>query len=177
MGYHDHTHDLPRNLGFAVLTVSDTRTPETDVSGKVLVERIEKSGHRVVARDILKDDVFLIREKVARLIAMGGVDVVVCTGGTGVSPGDVTVEAVLPLLDRVLPGFGEMFRRESEKEIDTGAMLTRALCGTSAGVVIFCMPGSPGAAKTGARLMLSEVAHMVKEARKGRRIAWLDKHF
>jgi molybdenum cofactor biosynthesis protein B len=135
-------------LKVAVLTVSDTRTLETDTSGAFLVEALQAAGHEVVNRDIVIDDVYQLRAVVSGWIADPGVEVVLTTGGTGFSGRDSTPEALDPLFDKRIEGFGEVFRALSFEEIGSSTVQSRALAGMANGTVIFCMPGSTGACRT-----------------------------
>ena len=135
-------------LKVAVLTVSDTRTLETDTSGAFLVEALQAAGHEVVNRDIVIDDVYRLRAVVSGWIADPGVEVVLTTGGTGFSGRDSTPEALDPLFDKRIEGFGEVFRALSFEEIGSSTVQSRALAGMANGTVIFCMPGSTGACRT-----------------------------
>jgi len=136
-------------LSIAVLTISDSRTEETDGSGKILAERLTGKGHRLVEKCIVPDDVYEIRAIVSRWIAAADVQVIITTGGTGLTSRDGTPEAVMPLLDKEIQGFGEMFRAISLAEIGTSALQSRALAGVANGTYLFCLPGSGGACKTG----------------------------
>lgn len=147
-------HDDKRDRAFvplhiAVLTVSDTRTEATDTSGQLLVSRITGAGHRVAKKRIEKDDIYRIRAIVAAWIASPNVDVVITTGGTGLTGRDGTPEAVLPLLDKQVEGFGELFRTLSFEEIGASTLQSRALGGVANGTYVFCLPGSTGACATG----------------------------
>lgn len=135
-------------LNIAVLVVSDTRTEETDVSGKALVERLTLAGHRLAEKRIVPDDIYRIRAAVSQWIVDDSVQVVISTGGTGVTGRDGTPEAVAPLLDKILDGFGELFRALSYQEIKTSALESRALAGVANGTYLFCLPGSSGACRT-----------------------------
>ena len=135
-------------LNIAVLTISDSRTEADDVSGKVLVDRAEQAGHQVFEKQIAADDIYQIRAVISGWIAERRVDVVITTGGTGVTGRDGTPEAVVPLLDKVLDGFGELFRMLSYQDIKTSTMQSRAVAGVANGTYIFCLPGSSGACKT-----------------------------
>ena len=138
----------------AVLTVSDTRTLETDGSGAYIAERLTEVGHRIVARAIVKDSELMIRAQLAQWIADPGVDVVIATGGTGVTPRDVTPEALAPLISKSIPGFGELFRWLSFQEIGTSTIQSRAeaaLCGQT---YVFLLPGSTGGVRTGIEKIL-----------------------
>jgi molybdenum cofactor biosynthesis protein B len=134
-------------LRIAVLTVSDTRKVADDKSGATLVERIEKAGHRVAARAIVKDDTKKVRKQVKKWIADKKIDVVISTGGTGFTGRDVTPEAVEPLFEKRMDAFAAMFLLVSERKIGTSAIQTRATAGTAKSTFIFCLPGSPGACK------------------------------
>lgn len=135
-------------LTAAVLTVSDTRTLENDTSGAFLEEALRAAGHEVVDRQIVIDDIYKLRAVLSRWIADPGVEVILTTGGTGFSGRDSTPEAVAPLFDKVIEGFGEVFRALSLNEIGSSTIQSRALAGIANGTVIFCMPGSTGACRT-----------------------------
>jgi len=143
-------------LGVAVLTVSDTRTPETDTSGDFLVHAAESAGHQLVERAIVKDDIYAIRAVVSQWIASPSVEAVLITGGTGFSGRDSTPEAMLPLFDKDIPGFGEVFRQVSYDEIGSSTVQSRAVAGFANRTVIFCMPGSTGACRTAWNSVLCE---------------------
>jgi molybdopterin adenylyltransferase len=135
-------------LKMAILTVSDSRSEHQDTSGKLLKDSAELAGHEVVAKEIVRDDVYQLRAVFSRWIADPGVDLVLSTGGTGVTGRDSTPEAVLPLLDKVVEGFGELFRQVSFEDIGTSTIQSRALGGLANGTFIFCLPGSTGACRT-----------------------------
>jgi molybdenum cofactor biosynthesis protein B len=135
-------------LKAAVLTVSDTRTVDTDTSGAFLEEALLAAGHAVVDRQIVIDDVYQLRAIVSRWIADAEVEVILTTGGTGFSGRDSTPEALSPLFDKTIDGFGEVFRALSLTEIGSSTVQSRALAGLANGTVIFCMPGSTGACRT-----------------------------
>ena len=135
-------------LNISVLTVSDSRTEETDKSGKRLVERLEDAGHRLAEKKIVPDDTYQIRAAVSNWIAAEDVQIVLTTGGTGVTGRDGTPEAVSVLLDKTIEGFGETFRMLSYEQIKTSTMQSRAIAGVANGTYIFCMPGSMGACTT-----------------------------
>lgn len=134
-------------LAVAVLTVSDTRTLETDSSGALAVELLEQAGHRVAARRIVTDDASLIRDAVAAWVRDDGLDVVIVTGGTGITARDVTPEALAPLSDKALPGFGELFRMLSYADIGAAAIQSRAEAFLARGTLVFALPGSTGAVR------------------------------
>ncbi|MDQ7075015.1 MAG: molybdenum cofactor biosynthesis protein B [Gammaproteobacteria bacterium] len=135
-------------LKIAVITVSDSRTEETDTSGQALVDRLQADGHVLHEKVILADDLYLLRAQFSAWIADPEVEVILTTGGTGVSGRDVTPEAVGPLFDKEIVGFGEMFRWVSIEEIGTSTIQSRALGGVANGTLIFCLPGSTGACRT-----------------------------
>jgi molybdenum cofactor biosynthesis protein B len=136
---------LPVNI--AVLTVSDSRTLETDRSGDTLVERIAAAGHKVAAREIVKDEVAAIVARLRQWIADPAVDVVIATGGTGVTGRDITPEAFAQVVEKDIPGFGELFRMLSYRKIATSTIQSRATAGVAGGTYLFAVPGSPGACK------------------------------
>lgn len=135
-------------LSIAVLTVSDTRTGENDTSGDYLVQALEADGHQTCCRAIVRDDIYQIRAILSAWIAAANINAVLITGGTGFSGRDSTPEAVRPLFDKDIEGFGEVFRAISYAEIGSSTVQSRALAGLANGTVIFCMPGSTGACKT-----------------------------
>ena len=135
-------------LKVAVLTVSDTRTQETDTSGAFLEEALRDAGHHIADRQIVIDDVYQLRAIVSQWIAELDVEVILTTGGTGFSGRDSTPEALAPLFDKTIDGFGEVFRALSLTEIGSSTVQSRALAGLANGTVIFCMPGSTGACRT-----------------------------
>lgn len=135
-------------VGIAVLTVSDSRGLEEDSSGRVLIERLAAAGHRLAGRAILPDDVYRIRAQVSAWIADPAVQVVISTGGTGLTGRDGTPEALAPLLDKTIDGFGEVFRALSYEEIGASTIQSRAVAGVANGTYVFCVPGSSGACRT-----------------------------
>jgi molybdenum cofactor biosynthesis protein B len=136
-----------RPLAIAVLTISDTRTAATDRSGDVLADRLIAAGHRLADRRLVRDDVAAIRDCLAAWISDPAIEVILTTGGTGVTARDVTPEAVRSLLDKEIPGFGELFRWQSLATIGTSTIQSRALAGLAGGTYIFALPGSPGACR------------------------------
>lgn len=152
---------IPVNI--AVLTVSDTRTLETDGSGSYIASRLTEVGHRIVARTIVKDGELVIRAQLAQWIADPGIDVVIATGGTGVTPRDVTPEALAPLVTKHIPGFGELFRWLSFEEIGTSTIQSRAdaaLCGQT---YVFLLPGSTGGVRLGVeKILIPQLDHRLK---------------
>ena len=142
------TDDSTRPLAIAVLTVSDTRTADNDTSGDYLVEALTAEGHCAATRSIVKDDIYQIRSVLSAWIADDAIDAVLVTGGTGFSGRDSTPEAVRPLFDKAIDGFGEVFRALSHAEIGSSTIQSRAVAGFANSTVIFCMPGSTGACRT-----------------------------
>lgn len=137
-----------RTLGIAVLTVSDTRNESNDSSGDALVGALKAAGHRLAARRIVGDDLYQIRAVVSNWIIDAGVSVVLTTGGTGLTGRDGTPEAVMPLLDKTIDGFGELFRAISFDDIGTSSLQSRCIAGVANGTYIFCLPGSTNACTT-----------------------------
>ncbi|TLU66402.1 molybdenum cofactor biosynthesis protein B [Thalassotalea litorea] len=146
MSHSKNTPFMPLNI--AVLTVSDTRDESNDTSGQTLVERAKAAGHNVCEKVIVKDDVYQLRAIVSKWIASNDVQAVVATGGTGFTARDNTPEALEPLFDKAVEGFGETFRQISYDEIGTSTVQSRAFAGIANGTVIFCVPGSTNACKT-----------------------------
>jgi molybdenum cofactor biosynthesis protein B len=166
---HHHRRAAPSCVAVVVVTVSDTRTPETDTGGSLVAELLENSGHEVLGRAIVPDDAAAISGALERAIAIDESRAVIFTGGTGIAPRDVTPDTVEPLLDRSIPGFGEFFRQLSYEEIGSAAMLSRALAGTREGRVVFVLPGSRAAVLLGMqKLILPELGHLAGEAVKPR---------
>jgi len=166
---HHHRKEALESVPTAVLTVSDTRTAADDTGGDRVAALLAEAGHSVVARAIVPDQVEAIASAVKERLADPEVRAVILTGGTGVAPRDVTPEAVEPLLDRVVPGFGELFRLLSYEDIGSAALLSRALAGIVGGKVVFVLPGSRGAVTLGmTKLVLPELGHLAAEATKTR---------
>ncbi|MBE0469464.1 MAG: molybdenum cofactor biosynthesis protein B [Methyloprofundus sp.] len=145
---------LPLNI--AVLTVSDTRSEEDDISGQTLVERLDAAGHHLFAKAIVADDIYQIRATVSSWIANEQVNVIISTGGTGVTGRDGTPEAIEPLLDKTLSGFGEVFRMLSYQDIKTSTIQSRAIAGVANATYIFCLPGSSNACRMAWDNLISE---------------------
>jgi molybdenum cofactor biosynthesis protein B len=155
MAHDDNTNREFVPLNIAILTVSDSRTEATDTSGRMLVDRLESAGHRLAEKAIEPDDVYRIRATVSRWIADPAVQVIITTGGTGITGRDGTPEAISVLLDKTIDGFGEMFRSLSYQNIGTSALQSRALGGVANATYIFALPGSGGACKDGWDLLIS----------------------
>jgi molybdopterin adenylyltransferase len=149
----------------AVITISDTRAHETDVSGRAIVELLEGAGHVVAKRQILRDEPADVRDAV--LSNVGDVDAIITTGGTGITSRDSTFEAVASIFEKQLDGFGELFRMLSYEDIGSAAMMTRATAGIARGTAIFLLPGSEHAVRLGmTKLILPELGHVVRELRR-----------
>jgi molybdenum cofactor biosynthesis protein B len=138
------------------LTVSDTRTLANDDSGDILVERLTAAGHKLAARALIKDDAMAVREQIRAWIGDPAIDVVITTGGTGLTGRDVTVEAIEPLYEKKIDGFGELFRMLSYQTIGTSTIQSRATAGVAGGTYLFALPGSPGACRDGWDKILKE---------------------
>ena len=136
-------------VGIAVITISDTRTLADDKSGQTLVDRITDAGHRLASRAIVRDDVRAIRTLVRKLVKDKSVDVIISTGGTGLTGRDVTVEAMRPRFDKEIEGFGVLFHMMSFQKVGTSTVQSRATAGVVSGKYVFCLPGSPGACRDG----------------------------
>lgn len=143
---HQQLPFIPLNI--AVLTVSDTRGEHNDTSGDALVEGLQQAGHRLAARGLCKDDVYQLRAVVSGWIADPDIDAVLTTGGTGLTQRDSTPEALLPLFDTVVEGFGELFRQLSIDDVGTSTIQSRAIAGLANRTLVFCVPGSTGACRT-----------------------------
>ncbi len=167
MSAKQHRQYAPAHLGFALITVSDSRTPETDTSGRTMRERVEAAGHTVASSTLVLDEIPAVRAAVEAALLAPGVDVVAVSGGTGFSPRDVTIEAVAPLFERPIEGFGELFRMLSFEQVGPAAMLSRAAAGLAAGRAIFLLPGSPKAVALALdRLILPEAGHLLGQVRR-----------
>jgi molybdenum cofactor biosynthesis protein B len=159
---HDHHHHDVEHVGVAILTVSSSRSLDDDPAGDAIAAAFEANGHEVVTRELVRDSYDRVQGGIDNLAGRGDVDVVVTTGGTGVTPDDVTVEAAEPLFEKTLPGFGELFRRLSYEEIGEKVVATRATAGVADGVPVFCLPGSENAAKLGSEeVVVPEIGHLV----------------
>ena len=167
MSHIEHKKHGPASVACFVLTVSDTRTPETDTSGRAIRELLEASGHRVSGHAIVRDEPTHVRDQVLSHCGDGTTQVMITTGGTGITSRDGTYEAVGGLLEKRLDGFGELFRMLSFEEIGSAAMMSRATAGTMRGTVIFVLPGSENAVRLAmTRLIVPELAHVVQQVKK-----------
>ena len=164
---HQHRESAPETVRVAVLTISDTRTPETDTGGDVVEESMRGAGHEVVAREIVRDEAASIRTTLVDFLARSDVDAVVTTGGTGISARDTTYEVVERMIEKRLDGFGELFRVLSYEEIGAAAVLSRAVAGAVGSKFVASLPGSRNAVRLGMeKLLVPEIAHIVFELRK-----------
>lgn len=168
-----HKAHAPKTLNFAVFVCSTSRylsmqkgEQATDVSGDAIEFFLKKSGHNVLFKRIVSDDMVMINHAVKSVLANSGVDAAIFCGGTGITPSDVTIEAVSPFFEKALPGFGEIFRRLSYDKMGSAAVMSRAAAGVAKGKVLFCIPGSPDAVQISVELLISpETPHIVKHAR------------
>ena len=166
---HKHRESAPEQVRVAVLTISDTRTPDTDTGGDTVEELMRDAGHEIVERDIVRDEASSIRTRLVNLLARPDVDAVVTTGGTGISARDTTYEVVDRMLEKKLDGFGEIFRMLSYEEVGAAAVLSRALAGAVGDKLVACLPGSRNAVRLAVeKLLVPEIAHVVFELRKHR---------
>ena len=149
------------------MTISDTRTPETDTGGNIIVDSMQIAGHEVARREIVKDDAPWIQEVLEGLVVDAGVDAIITTGGTGISARDTTYEVVARMIDKKLDGFGEVFRMLSYREIGAAAILSRAVAGAAGSKFVACLPGSTNAVRLAMeKLLVPEISHVVFELRK-----------
>ncbi len=162
-----HRSQAPTALRCAVITVSDTRTPDTDTGGRLLSEKLESAGQQVIHREIIPDDPQRMRDLVRALAGRDDLDAILLTGGTGISSRDQTFETISALLTKPLPGYGELFRMLSFQEIGAAAMLSRAVGGLIDRTVVLTMPGSPNGVRLAMdKVILPELGHLVREARR-----------
>jgi len=167
MGVKEHRKHGPKVVVAAILTVSDTRNRRTDETGKIIRQELEKAGHKVVRQGIVKDEKKEILSWLRAALADPVIHAVIINGGTGIARRDVTIEVVRPLLEKEIPGFGELFRMLSFKKVGGAAMMSRALAGVCKRKVMICLPGSPDAARLALEeLLLSDIGHMVWEAKR-----------
>jgi molybdenum cofactor biosynthesis protein B len=168
-----HKEKAPKQLNFAVITISTSRYRDsqagklvTDESRDLILKLLKDNGHTVVVQRLITDDKTMIQKTIREILESPKVDALISTGGTGITPADVTIEAVKPLLEKELPGFGELFRHLTYQELGSAAVMSRAIAGVAKGKAVFCLPGSPHAVKLCLeRLILPETAHIVLHAR------------
>lgn len=169
MSLEEHRRQSALALRFAVITISDTRDAASDRGGPYLVEGLQGAGHLVVARAIVRDEREAIESEVRRAVALPEVDLVLTTGGTGIAPRDVTTPTLEAIFDSTIPGFGELFRWLSFREIGSATILSRATAGIVSGKVVIALPGSPKALELALReIILKEAGHLVAQSRPGR---------
>jgi molybdenum cofactor biosynthesis protein B len=162
----EHRRNAPEAVGVAILTVSDTRTLDTDEGGRIIESRLVAAGHTVSARRIVADERTAITALALQLLGLPGIDALLVTGGTGLAARDQTTEAIAPLFDASIPGYGELFRMLSYQEIGPAAMLSRACAGRVGQQLVFTMPGSPaGVILAMDRLIVPELSHLVFHAK------------
>jgi molybdopterin adenylyltransferase len=160
----EHKATAPRSIGCWVLTVSDTKTPETDTSGEVIRRLLLEAGHRVIGSAIVHDEPKDVQRVIREACANDEVGAVIATGGTGITSRDSTYEAIEALLDKRLPGFGELFRMLSYQEVGAAAMLSRAQLGVHARRIVVSLPGSPNACRLALeKLVIPELSHLIRE--------------
>jgi molybdenum cofactor biosynthesis protein B len=165
MSQAEHKARAPISVRCFIVTVSDTRTEETDTSGRAIAALLTAAGHSVAGRAIVKDEASLVREAVRRQLASVDVQAIITTGGTGITSRDSTYEAISALLEKRLDGFGELFRMLSFEQIGTAAMMSRACAGLAAGHIIVSLPGSEAAVRLAMeRLLIPELGHLVQQA-------------
>jgi molybdopterin adenylyltransferase len=163
----EHKREAPKCVRCKVITVSDTRTKETDRSGQLMISLLHENGHEVVDYEIVKDEQSLIRSAILSGCDSDEIDVVLTNGGTGIAKRDVTIETVQQIAEKEIVGFGELFRMLSYSEIGSAAILSRAIGAVAFNTAIFSLPGSTGAVKLGmTKLILPELGHVVREIKK-----------
>jgi molybdenum cofactor biosynthesis protein B len=167
VGHLEHKHKAPKKVKCGVITVSDTRSVAEDSSGKAIVELLNTAGHDPVYLGIVTDDAELIKNKLEEALSKNGVSAVIFNGGTGVGTRDITIEVVEKELEKVLHGFGELFRMLSYEEIGSSAIMSRAIAGVAGGKIIFCLPGSEKACRLAlGKIIAPELGHLVWEVSK-----------
>lgn len=165
MGRKEHLERSKKSVNVAIVVVSDSKTKDTDESGRIACELLRKKGHSIVSRDLIGNDSNAIVSTMSRLTNRTDVDVILTIGGTGISKNDITVDTLSPLLEKKLEGFGEMFRTMSFKQVGTGALMSRSTAGVINRKVVLCVPGSTAAVELAVkRIIVPEIGHMVYEA-------------
>lgn len=174
VSYDEHRKRAPKSVKVTIITVSSSRyekaskgMPVKDESGTKAVQMVKEGGHSIVARKLIPDNIKMIRLEILRSLYDEEADVLIITGGTGLTKSDITVESVKPLFEKEIPGFGEIYRMESYKSIGPPSYLSRALAGTIGGKLIFCLPGSPNAVEVGLGIVIPELGHSVFMAKGG----------
>jgi len=167
MSHVDHREAAPRSVRCFIVTISDTRSEDTDTGGRAIADRLTAAGHHVAGRTLVKDDADLVRSTVERQLAAPEVDVIITTGGTGITSRDSTYEALAKLFEKRLDGFGELFRMLSYEQVGAAAMLSRACAGTIRKTMVFALPGSEQAVRLAMeKLILPELGHVVRELKR-----------
>lgn len=162
MGVHEHRKAAPASVGVGILSVSTTRTLENDESGRWIAKQAQKEGYQVRFHQVITDDITAIRAAALKAIRDHGLQALLVTGGTGITPKDVTIEAIQPLFAKEMPAFGALFAQLSYEEIDSAAILSRAAAGIIGSTVVFCMPGSKKACQLACNtLVFPELGHVV----------------
>lgn len=164
MVYQEHKHLSPKSVNCCVIIISDSRTEADDESGKIIMQSLKNNGHNLLSYCILKNNAESIRNKLNELLAEEKLQVIITSGGTGISHLDITADTISPYFDKKIDGFGELFRFLTYQEISTGSILSRAMAGVSKGKVIICLPGSVGAVSLAInKIILPEIGHLVRE--------------
>ena len=165
MSHLEHKKVSPTSVSYALIVISDSRTEQDDESGKLFKEQLSQNGHKLLAYALLKNDAIAVRQKITELLKQDSLQVIITSGGTGLSHRDVTVETVTPMLEKKMDGFGELFRSLSYQEIGASSIMSRAVAGVTNGKVILSLPGSLGATRLAIeKIILPEIGHMVREA-------------
>jgi molybdopterin adenylyltransferase len=168
MSNQEHKKEAPKTINCKIITVSDTRNQDTDKSGRLMIEMLEKQGHKIVDYVIVKDERTPIQDEILKGCTRNDIDVILTNGGTGIAKRDVTIESVQEILDKEIVGFGELFRMLSyQEDIGSAAILSRAVAGVVRDKAVFSTPGSTGAVKLAMnKLILPEIGHVVREIKK-----------
>jgi len=167
MGYEEHRSQSAGSVGCAVVTISDSRTKATDESGRLLADGLRSGGHQVLDYTLLPNDEATVNKHLEGLLEKPGVQAIICSGGTGLSRRDITVDVASGLLEKTLPGFGELFRQLTYAELGTASIMSRAIAGVAKGKVIICLPGAAAAVRLALeKIILPELGHLVREAAK-----------
>ena len=167
MSVEDHKSKAPKSVNLAIITVSDTRTEADDSSGMAIADIMARTGHIIVRRAIVKDEIEEIQKALRELIEDNGVQAVVVNGGTGIARRDVTLEAITPFVEKSIPGFGELFRALSFNQVGSAAMMSRASAFVTERKIVFCLPGSEKAVRLAVeKLIAPELGHMVWESQR-----------
>ncbi|MDI6707924.1 MAG: MogA/MoaB family molybdenum cofactor biosynthesis protein [Candidatus Thermoplasmatota archaeon] len=164
MSYKEHENEALKlsSMGFAVVTISDTRTKENDESGEIIMKSVEDTNNKTEYYNIVKDDIKDVKDEIKKLLSFNKIQIIITNGSTGIGSRDIAVEAIKPLLEKELPGFGELFRMLSYQEIGSASMLSRAFAGVANKKLIFCLPGSKKAVKLAIeKLILPQAKHLI----------------